>query len=89
MTARPENLIYAIDEKPPLLALIFLGLQQACVISIYLILTIVIAKAAHVSSEITQSMVSWSMIALAISAVLQAIKKGPIGSGYLEDVPKP
>lgn len=53
MTARPENLIYAVDEKPPLSALIILGLQQVCVISVYLILTIVIAKAAHVSSELT------------------------------------
>jgi xanthine permease XanP len=83
MGSRPENLIYAVDDKPPFLTLMALGLQQVCVISIYLILTTVIAKAAHASPEIMQSMVSWSMIALAIGTVLQALMKGPIGSGYL------
>jgi hypothetical protein len=31
---RPESLIYAVDEWPPLTKLIFLGLQQVSLVSI-------------------------------------------------------
>ena len=83
MAKRPENLIYAVDEWPPVGKWLILGLQQFCIISIYLLLVVIVLKATGASHTVVQSGVSFAMIALAIGAVLQALWKGPIGSGYL------
>ena len=83
MGTRPEDLIYAVDERPPWAKLVLLGLQQAVLASVYLVLLVVVARAAGASKQIALTMVSLGMIALALSSMLQAIWKGPVGSGYL------
>jgi xanthine permease XanP len=79
----PDNLTYAVDDVPPLPELIFLGLQQVMVISIYLVMVAIVVRAAGTPAEVAQSAVSLGMLALAIGVVLQALWKGPLGSGYL------
>ena len=83
MTSRPDDLIYAVDERPPPLALLALGLQHAALLSIYLLLIVIVFRAADASHNATISAVSLGMVAIAIGSVLQALRKGPIGSGYL------
>ncbi len=83
MVARPDDLIYAVDERPPLFKLILLGLQHTMLMSVYLVIIVIIARKAGVSNVITEHAVRMGLIALAISTLLQAIRKGPIGSGYL------
>jgi len=83
MTKRPTGLIYAVDERPPLPTLLLLGLQHAGLMSVYLVMIVIIFKAAGASRSETISAVSFGMIALAISTILQALRKGPIGSGFL------
>lgn len=80
---RPEELIYAVDEPPPVLRLIYLGLQHAVLMSVYLVLIVIVFRRAGASHAATLNALSLGMIALAISTVLQAIWKGPLGSGYL------
>ncbi|MFL5268506.1 MAG: uracil-xanthine permease family protein [Stellaceae bacterium] len=80
---RPEDLIYAVDERPPLLRLIFLGLQHAVLMSVYPVLIVIVFRHAGASHAETVSALSLGMVALAASTVLQAIWRGPIGSGYL------
>ncbi len=83
MATRPEDLIYAVDEWPPWPKLLLLGLQQAILASVYLVLVVVVARAAGASKQVALDMVSLGMIALALSTMVQAIWKGPVGSGYL------
>ncbi|MDD5703819.1 MAG: hypothetical protein PHU23_17435, partial [Dehalococcoidales bacterium] len=80
---RPENLIYAVDELPPLAKLPILGLQQVALISIYLILLVIVLRHAGTPPELARQTISLGMIALGLGALLQALWKGPIGSGYL------
>jgi len=80
---RPENLIYAVDELPPLAKLPILGLQQVALISIYLILLVIVLRHADTPPELARQTISLGMIALGLGALLQALWKGPIGSGYL------
>jgi len=82
MPTRPEDLIYAVSEKPPLVRLILLGFQNAILIAIYLVYIVIITKAAGESQRLTVSAISMGMIAVSIATVLQSIWKGPIGSGY-------
>ncbi len=83
MATRPDDLIYAVDERPPWPRLVLLGLQQAVLASVYLVLLVIVARAAGAPHQVALDVVSLGMIALAISTVLQAMWKGPVGSGYL------
>jgi len=79
----PDNLTYAVDDIPPLPKLVFLGLQQVMVLSIYLVIVAIVVRAAGAPAVVAQSAVNLGMLALAIATVLQALWKGPVGSGYL------
>ncbi len=80
---RPEDLIYAVDERPPWPRLLFLGAQHAVLMSVYLVLIVIVFRHAKASDAATLHALGLGMIALAISTVLQAMSKGPVGSGYL------
>jgi NCS2 family nucleobase:cation symporter-2 len=83
MATRPDDLIYAVDECPPWPKLLLLGLQQAVLAAVYLVLLVIVARAAGAADKTIQHLVCLGMIAVALSTVLQATWRGPIGSGYL------
>src|ERR1700677_491318 len=80
---RPPDLIYGLDERPPLAHLILLGAQHVAVICPYLVFVTLIAKAAGASSVVASHAVGLGMIAIALATLLQAPRLGPVGSGYL------
>jgi NCS2 family nucleobase:cation symporter-2 len=80
---RPADLIYAVDERPPLGHLVFLGAQHAALMSIYLVLIVIVFGHAGAGAAATLNALSLGMVALAVSTLLQAIRRGPVGSGYL------
>src|SRR6516165_8199810 len=80
---RPEDLLYAVDELPPWPRLLFLGMQHAMLMSIYLVLIVIVFRHAGASDTAILNALSCGMITLATSTVLQSIWKGPVGSGYL------
>src|SRR5215467_6704616 len=81
--ARPEDLLYAVDELPPWPRLLFLGMQHTMLMSVYLVLIVIVFRRAGASHATTLNALSFGMIALAASTALQSIWKGPVGSGYL------
>src|SRR6516162_4134088 len=80
---RPEDLLYAVDEMPPWPRLLVLGMQHAMLLSVNLVLIVIVFRRAGAGDAATITALSLGMIALAISAVLQSMRKGPVGSGYL------
>src|SRR5271170_7051184 len=80
---RPPDLIYGLDDRPPLTHLILLGAQHVAVICPYLVFVTLIAKAAGASTAVTSHAVGLGMIAIALATLLQAHRLGPVGSGYL------
>ncbi len=80
---RPEDLIYAVDEWPPWPKLALLGLQQVSLTAIYLVLLIIVVREADAPPDTARSIVSFGMLAVGVGAVLQAVWKGPVGSGFL------
>ncbi len=83
MAERPSNLLYGVDDKPPMLSTLLLGLQHTFVMSSTLILPVVVVSEIGESLDVVRSVVSYTMIAAGLTTILQALKKGPIGSGYL------
>src|SRR5712692_3727977 len=81
--AKPANLIYSVDEDPPLPVTIVLAVQHVFVISVGWIFVVVVVTAISGTTEQSQSLIRMSMIASGLATILQALRKGPVGSGYL------
>jgi xanthine permease XanP len=80
---RPAELIYALDEIPPWPHLLGLGFQHVAVICPYLVMVALVAEAAKLPHSAAQSAISLAMIAVAFMTVLQSLRLGAVGSGYL------
>ena len=80
---RPVELIYALDEIPPWPHLLGLGFQHVAVICPYLVMVALVAEAAKLPHSAAQSAISLAMIAVAFMTVLQSLRLGAVGSGYL------
>jgi NCS2 family nucleobase:cation symporter-2 len=72
-----------MDDRPPLVVTLLMGLQHIFVMSSTLALPVVIVKEIGGSMAEINALVCFSMIAAGIGTILQALKRGPIGSGYL------
>jgi xanthine permease XanP len=80
---RPTNVIYAVEERPPLGVMALSGLQHAGLMSIYLVYPVLVARAAGAPQEAATALVALTLIGLAIGTVLQTTQFGPVGAGYL------
>jgi len=80
---KPEGLIFGVDDKPPLGATILLGFQHVFVMSSTLVLPVVLAREIGADIPVIQSLLCFTMIAAGMGTIIQAVKRGPVGSGYL------
>jgi len=74
---------YLPDDVPPLAVVVINALQYVAVTSCFLVFPLIIAREAGLPTSQTDNLVAWSMLALALGTTLQALPRGPIGSGYL------
>ena len=80
---KPSNIIYGVDEKPALWMTLFLGFQHISIYAISLLFPVVIVREMGGTPSQAAFLVSMSMIAGGVGAIVQALTKGPVGSGYL------
>jgi xanthine/uracil permease len=78
-----NNLSYGVDSRPPWLVTLGSAVQHIGLGSIILVFPVLVADAAHVSEETTQAMVVLSCLVLGIATLLQVMRLGPVGSGFL------
>ena len=74
---------YGVDEVPPAPVIAVTALQYVAVLSAFLVYPLIMTREAHAPADVADSVLSWSMIILAIGTVIQALPRGPIGCGYL------
>ena len=79
MPIRPKDLIYALDERPPLGHLTLLGLQHVAALLPYLVLVAIVVTKSGDSSGVAHNAIALAMIAIAVTTVLQSLRRGPIG----------
>jgi xanthine permease XanP len=80
---KPVNIVYGVDDRPPLAVTALSGLQHIGLISIFLLFPLAVAREAGLTDEQTSGVLGASMLALGASTMLQALNRGPIGSGFL------
>ncbi len=80
---RNKNLLYAFDEKPPIIDMILLAFQYMIPNIISLLFLALILQQTKISPLNASSILSITMIIMALISLLQAIKSRWIGSGTL------
>ena len=80
---KPANLIYDVDEVPPLSLRMVLAVQHVFVTSVGWIFVVVMINAIGGTAEQAGAIMRVSMVASGLATILQARVRGPIGSGYL------
>lgn len=83
MPKKPANLIYSVDENPPAATTALLGLQHVFALSTVLSFPVVLVREMGGSPDQTERLIDASMVVMGIATVLQSLRYGPIGSGYL------
>ena len=84
MRERETALRYAVDERPPLIIGVGLGLQNALfVISGAIFLPILMRSLDIVTTEQAAFLVSATLLTAGLSTAVQAIRLGRVGSGYM------
>ncbi len=82
---KPDNLVYGLDDKPPLTVSLILALQHIIIIFIGVMFPVLIIHQLgdSISQETGQAIISMSLIAGGVITIIQARGIGPYGSGYL------
>jgi xanthine permease XanP len=83
MARKPPNLIYGVNERPPTLTNLILGVQHIFVMSVTFIFPVVIINEIKGRPEDAENLIRMAMLATGFATMLQAMNRGPIGSGYL------
>jgi len=83
MAKKPASLIYGVDDNPPWGITLLQGLQHVFIMTVYFVFPVIVIHAAGGTDDQAATMVKMSMIAMGITTIVQAVRKGPIGSGYL------
>ena len=82
-SAKPADLIYGLDDRPPFATLVVLGAQHVFIAFILLVVPVLVAVEAGLARSQAASVVSMSLIAMGIVTLLQVKRLGPVGAGYL------
>jgi xanthine permease XanP len=80
---KPAALIYNADDRPGTLVVLTNGLQHVGLISINLVYPLLVCRAVDAPVPLVADMLSVGMIVLAFGAMIQVLRLGPVGSGYM------
>lgn len=82
--SQPSTLLYAVDERPPFWTSVFLGIQHVLLIfSGIVIVPVIVARGSDVPPEQIEFVAFAAIIVSSISTLIQVLRFGPIGSGYV------
>ena len=80
---KPPEILYGVEDTPPLAATLLSACQHVGNLSTTLVVPIIIFREAHVPPEVSASIIGISFLGLALAAIIQALPRGPVGSGFL------
>lgn len=80
---KPNSLIYAVDDKPPVALLALNGVQHVGLIAINLVYPLLVFRSIDTPVQLIADLLGLGMFVLAIATMLQAMRLGPVGSGYM------
>jgi xanthine permease XanP len=79
---KPANLIYGVNARPNLYEQLLLAFQHVGLLITAMVFVNMIANIIELSSTETINLISISLLISGVATFLQALNKGPVGSGY-------
>jgi xanthine permease XanP len=80
---KPRGVLYAVNERPPAGIIMLAAIQHVAIMAVYLLFPVLIGREVGGSAQLISNLVNLSLIVLAVGTVLQALPRGPVGSGYV------
>jgi NCS2 family nucleobase:cation symporter-2 len=81
-SVKPGSITYGVRDVPPVSTVIPLVMQHVAMLSVELVFPVIVVTMAGGSVDMARDAVSLMMIAMGVGTILQALQKGPVGSGY-------
>jgi len=83
MGSKPRDLIYGLEDRPPISDLLILGCQHIFLMSSTLVLPIVLVTEIGGTFDEVRSVIALTMIASGIGTIVQSLRSRFIGSGFV------
>ena len=83
MASKPRDLIYGLDDRPPLADLLILGCQHIFLMSSTLVLPIVLVTEIGGTFDEVRSVIALTMIACGVGTIVQSLRCRFVGSGFV------
>jgi xanthine permease XanP len=83
---KPVGILYGVDESPPWLTTLFNAVQHVGLTALFLIFPLIVFRVGEIPHVLVANLLSIAMVAMGIGTLLQSVRLGPIGSGYLSPV---
>ena len=80
---KPAALVYGVEESPPLAVTFFNGVQHVGLISINLVYPLLVFRVADTPVQAVANLLAIGLLVLGVATFLQALRLGPVGSGYM------
>ena len=80
---RPPSLVYAPEEVPPLHVTAFNAIQHVGLIAINLVYPLLVFRLVDAPLPLVSTLLAVGMIVLGAGTLLQVLRLGPVGSGFL------
>ena len=80
---KPLSIVYGVNENPPFGVTVVSAFQHVGLISIFLLFPLLVCREARLEPDKVLDVLSLSMLAMGAGAILPALARGPVGSGYL------
>ena len=80
---KPASLVYGVEESPPPLVTVLNGVQHVGLIAINLVYPLLVFRAVDTPTPLVTNLLAVAMVVLGIATFLQALRLGPVGSGYM------
>lgn len=80
---KPPDIVHGLEEAPPPVITILSGVQHVGLIAINLIYPLLVFRVAETPTQTVVNLVEGGMLVLAAATLLQALRLGPFGSGFM------
>jgi len=80
---KPINLVYGIDDVPPIAITVLSAFQHSAILIFTMFTAVVICREAGAPASTVVNVLSIGLLVAGIGTVLQAVRLGPLGSGFL------
>ncbi len=80
---KPPDIVHGLEEAPPPVVTILSGVQHVALIAINLVYPLLVFRVAETPTQTVVDLVGAGMLVLAAATLLQALRFGPLGSGFM------